>query len=536
MESTYNIQEIRSKDYKYSRIIQDLLKKNNWKSTTQQATYSDKNSKSKIKTYLDGTDTIFYKHKLAERFKKYSFINPFYRIDQDNRSTDLLQLPDTIDHNSIWFLKASDLLVGAGEEIDVLKFQQGDEFRRKIEEIIKPQYSYILQKNIDPPLLYNGYKFDLRLIGVIVYTPKEFATYILDKANIKYAMSQYSTEYNDAMNLKLSLMTSVGNVKRMSEAERKNLNPNPTGMFDASHKYYHYLHNIINVYSCIIKCIYNDIQKIRNNNISLQNDSGFIIISIDAMMNETGCVNIIEINSHPSLYNDSSSLDAAYNYKYHHGLNHEIFRHFYELVFNSILKNKLITSNYNNWIITNHYNWQNKIKCRDRIIRRQADIGLYKFSLTRRDIKRFVHFVNRQPLDYIAKWGVISDSEIVNIIGENYGSSEVQFGIVDLINKRIIGLIGFAYRSDKYKGEFKNNYFTNILIDKEMSGKGYATTVYKIFIKWIERQVQKKVYNMTKIYASIYKDNKSSIGLHEKVGFRYVGHGTTKTIIYEYTL
>jgi len=537
MDKTYNIQHIREKDYKYSRIIQDLLNKNGWTSVTNKATYSDKNSTSLIKTYLDGTDSMFYKHKLAKKFKKYVFINPFYKIDKEKQLKELNKLPEYIDHDSIWFLKASDLLVGAGEEIDLLKFNKGDIFRDRIKKLIKPKYSYILQKNIHPPLLFNGYKFDLRLIGVIVYTPTELASYILDKANIKYAMSKYSTDPTDPLELKLSLMTSVGNVKKMSDNEKAKLNPEPTAMFDSNHTYYKYLQNIINVYACIVKCCFKNIKKEKTKSDS-KGDSGFIIISIDAMMDADGNVYIIEINAHPSLYNDSSSIDKAYNYKYHHGLNWDIFKHFYGLVFQPILENKLIDTNYHNWIMSNHYSFDKPIKCQEKIIVKQDRLGLYKFALTIKDIDRFNHFMMKQPGDYKIRWGLISKSEIAELIGKNYKKNDIILGIIKEPEKKIIGIIGISHKNSKYQGVFKNNWFTSIIIDHTQAGKGYGKEAYKIFFKWLKNQIEKGIFDIKDdIYASIYKDNVASIKLHEKIGFKFVGNGfTSKTNVYKYHL
>jgi RimJ/RimL family protein N-acetyltransferase len=91
-------------------------------------------------------------------------------------------------------------------------------------------------------------------------------------------------------------------------------------------------------------------------------------------------------------------------------------------------------------------------------------------------------------------------------------------------------------RRDKHPKEYMNNYFTHIIIDEKMKGKGYGTKAIELFIEYIK---ETNLYDIKKLYATAYEDNTSSIKLHEKVGYKNLGlfekyHGRN-IIILKYT-
>lgn len=502
LNKTFNITEIKKKDYKYSRIIQNILENNGWKYINGNATYSNKNNLSIIKTYLDGTDNIFLKHKLAENFKDFYFIPETYVIH--NIEKDILPQPS---ENSLWFLKPSSMLIGSGDDIHIIRFKQNDDVRNIIKKLIKSNQIYILQKNVENPLLIYKKKFDLRIHGVIVYTHDEFAAYIYDKGIIRMAISEFNLSTNpENMMTNISLYKLTDNIFTL--------------IYDNDKTYYTYFDYIVNIFSCVIKCLFN---KLIN-----KGGVGFIFVGLDVLIDENGKIYILEINQHPTLYDDSSSLEAAYNYKYYHNSNKDLFKDFYTLIFDSIIKNKLINNNVGGWKISNFYKFKDKIKCMDKIVYTHNDLSLYKFNLTTKEVNFFYIFLKQQPFPHINTWNSqeITEETVSHMISNNYRNSKLYLGLVK--DKKIIGILGISKRN-------ANKYFTSIIIDKAHSQKGIGYIGMKILLEYIKTK-----YNIKIIYASIYEDNIPSIKLHTKLGYDNLGiYGNRKgrnVIIMKYTL
>lgn len=515
MEKTFNINHIPVKDYKHSMIIKDLLQKNHWREVNGQASYSNKNTQSTIKSYLDGCENIFLKHKLAEKFKDFYFINPFYTIDKDTREDDLKKLPYKIYDDGFWFLKPSDLLVGSGNGVKIIKFKKGDVFRNFIRENINKKYSYILQRNISPPALINGYKFDLRIIGLIIYTPDEFATYMLDINNIKYSIKKYDD--NDEPD-NYRLMSSFGNVQRMSDDEKEHLiDHEVSSIFDSSNEYYQYMPAIRGLFSCLFQCVFEDIKQHQ----LVNRDYGYLITSLDVAIDYYGRIYILEFNNFTELYDHVKTVEEAYADQHPVGLNNIIFKDFYKLVFESIINNKLKNHDYGNWTIANYYTFDSddEISCFNPMIQ-YNDLSLYKFSYRTKDIISYFDFVEKQPLKHLSGWGdKYKNMERLAVnVALNYTAEALHMGI--FLPDKLIGIVGMR-KASKTIGtkKYHNDYFCNILIDHKHTGYGYGYLGMIYFIDYVKSN-SSYYENISNLYASIYKNNNISISLHEKVGFK----------------
>lgn len=335
MNQTFYFAPIITKDYKASTIIKDLLIKHNWKEIQNNTvTYSNKNSLSKIARYLDGLDNITLKHKLALNFNGKKFIPKTYVIINKQ---DIEKIPNNL--TGLWFFKVSDMFVGSGDLIKVLNIRDTDNVHNILNNYFDQKYAYVLQRAINP-LLINGKKFDLRLYTTIIYTPNEFASYILDNGIVRYSVDKY--DKNSTNITKQLTNISVYKKNNLSGIATDVL----TELYDKNHCMFFKFNEIKKIYSFIIKKIYSKIKK--------NNSFGFVVLGLDVIFDVNYNVYVLEINLDPTLYDDFSSVNSAYNYKYAKGTNYVFFKNFYELVFESLLDGKLKNNNVGNWMITNY--------------------------------------------------------------------------------------------------------------------------------------------------------------------------------------
>jgi hypothetical protein len=345
LKKTFNITQIDIHDYKYSRIIQHLLAINGWKSESgnhTKATYSNKNSLSTIKTYLDGTEMIFLKHKLAANYPE--FVPESVSIEKED---DLIKIPVYALETGIWFVKPSNMLIGSGEGITIIQIAKNEQFRERVRKIIREHKgAYVIQKNISNPLLRNGKKFDMRVHGVIVFTPTHIASYLFSLGILRYALRKFSNSED-----KFAMMTNISLYKRLPQSEIDKLASDKSNLtelvdFISNTEFSRYF---VKLQKMFAKIIHKMSSKIKNRN----EDYGFIIIGLDVIVTDTGDVKILEINQHPTLYDDSSSLESAYNYPFYFDSNKYFFEEFYDLVFDSLIHNKLKNTDTKYWKIAN---------------------------------------------------------------------------------------------------------------------------------------------------------------------------------------
>lgn len=501
LPKTYNIQEndIHKDDYKYSRVIGHLLQQKGWTATTDNATYSAKNKKSVIKTYLDGTENIFLKHKLAHHFGSYYFIPKSYSIETPN---DLAHVPTVANISCIWFLKPSSMLIGGSEGIVILKIKKGDKFRETVAQHIKKNTAYVLQRNITFPMLIDDVKFDLRIFCIMVYTPNEFAAYIINKGNIRFAVKKYRCNTTN----KKRLVTNVSVHKNYNAEQIKKVGHQLTDIYMGGHHMFSYFPTIQAIFTKIIENTFNFYDKTL--------DYGFIFIGLDVLIDSQGQVYILEINQHPTLYDDASSVETAMNYIYHYGANHYIFKHFYDIVFDGIINNKLVAHNLGCYILTNYYKRTETIQIKQNIYS-QANIDLYKFSSKNKDVNLFHSFLANQPFDHINPWGVrYTRSRCCKQISQSE-SNQAALLCGLMMNGFLVGVVGInCSASCDISG-----YFSHVLVDYNYQGKHIGKRGMQMLLEYIR---QNNVFNIKMIYARILVTNKKSISLHKKIGFTEV--------------
>lgn len=346
LEKTFNITQIDKHDYKYSRIIQHLLIANGWKSESgnyTKATYSNKNSLSTIKTYLDGTDIVFLKHKLAANYPE--FVPESISIEQED---DLIKIPVYALETGIWFVKPSNMLIGSGDGITIIKVTKNEQLRERVRQIThEHKGAYVIQKNVSNPLLRNGKKFDMRVHGVLVFTPKQIASYLFSLGILRFALRKFANSED-----KFAMMTNISLYKRLPQSEIDKLASDKSNLtelvdFVSDIEFSEYF---VKLQKMFTKIIHKMTGKIKNSN----EDYGFIIIGLDVIVTDDGDVKILEINQHPTLYDDSSSLESAYNYSFYFDSNKYFFEEFYDLVFDSLIQNKLKNADTKYWKITNY--------------------------------------------------------------------------------------------------------------------------------------------------------------------------------------
>lgn len=84
--------------------------------------------------------------------------------------------------------------------------------------------------------------------------------------------------------------------------------------------------------------------------------------------------------------------------------------------------------------------------------------------------------------------------------------------------------VGFAmYALFKDEGQYGRVWLDRFLIDERYQGKGYGKEGVKILLKQLYEE-----YRYSKVYLSVYDNNKCAITLYEKIGFRFNGEVDTK--------
>lgn len=80
-------------------------------------------------------------------------------------------------------------------------------------------------------------------------------------------------------------------------------------------------------------------------------------------------------------------------------------------------------------------------------------------------------------------------------------------------------LIGFAmYGEFKNEGEKGRVWLDRFLIDKKYQGCGYGEAALELLIMILFNE-----YSCTKIYLSLYEENKRAIHIYQKYGFCFIG-------------
>lgn len=155
---TYNFTCERA--HKYGALFSKILKVNPlWIHTVDNPIFSDMNTKSKIKFYIDGDDIITLKHKLHTIVNKEKYY-PFTIIVHTKE--DIINSDINISVN--WYLKPSDALVGAGKDIHYI---QGGTFHIPNLDAYK---TWVLQREVTNRKDIDGKYYITRAYTVIIHT------------------------------------------------------------------------------------------------------------------------------------------------------------------------------------------------------------------------------------------------------------------------------------------------------------------------------------------------------------------------------
>lgn len=130
---------------------------------------------------------------------------------------EILKLPTD---NELYFIKnVSKNTYGGKGIIPIRNF-------KNIDELLDDDSNYIIQKGIENPLLFNGYKGDIRILFLIIFYNNKLIFYLFNEGWIKTAQIKYDTNsINTAMQLT--------NVNQVGDSNFINNYP-----FTSNHKYY----------------------------------------------------------------------------------------------------------------------------------------------------------------------------------------------------------------------------------------------------------------------------------------------------------
>jgi hypothetical protein len=177
-------------DFRYGRIFNEILGKNKrWALSGEvtQSVLSDKNNLSKVKMYIDGELRYMLKHNLAKNYSMYPYI-PLTIVIENNNLPSLSSI-----RNGIWYLKPSHERVGAGKDITLLNSFSN------LKELTKQYKNWVIQKEVDKPLLFNDHKFAVRFYAVLTYDKKMASLYTSTVCKINVCVKKYVSDSLDPL-------------------------------------------------------------------------------------------------------------------------------------------------------------------------------------------------------------------------------------------------------------------------------------------------------------------------------------------------
>lgn len=343
MKKTYyfveNKNDKEKKDYKYNFAIKPMLKINLWKQNKQSPTYSNKNSLSKIKTYIPEEQYFILKHNLSKNYLNKKYIPPSIILEKNGIDIQKLNMfMSKLTDDDVIFLKPSHEMIGSGMKIHIL------DKTANILEIIDQKYDYVLQKNIISKTI-DGHKFDLRIFGLVAYTPTQFACYMYKDGVIRLAQKIFQENVHEFIRnkefdkIKESHMTNISLYYDKINPDTIKQYSNNTKLFDTDNAFYKYFRKCKKIFKSIMKQFYKKA-------FVFSNESGFVVFGLDFIIAKNGKVFLIEINQHPTLYNFYTENGRMLSKYLHKSTDEHFFDDFYKLVFDAIIHNQLKNLDY----------------------------------------------------------------------------------------------------------------------------------------------------------------------------------------------
>ncbi len=303
---------------------------NNWKKKYgKKVTYSNYQKYSKIKNYLPHINKISLKHRLYKliRNKKYALDYIYFDINTDYHK--LLQNKIKLNNNELWFVKKSSNLTYGGYDVYPIKtdsnfFSNLNNIIQKSNSIVKyAHHEFVLQKGISNPLLIHGKKFDVRMYGLICYTPTQYHFYFFKIGLIRKTLQKYNA---DDLSLSNQLTNTTFNRQNLETNEMYIL----TELLDENHKLY--------IYYPKFKQIYKSLCKIITKKINPGTLSGYQLLGLDYIITQQQQVFLLEVNRHPAIYYEPDKITNL-----HKGYDYKIFNDtFFDLTINAIINNNFI--------------------------------------------------------------------------------------------------------------------------------------------------------------------------------------------------
>lgn len=223
--------------------------------------------------------------------------------------------------NQLWFIKNTSVNSYGGKGIQVANYY------KKIKDLLNPNYDYIIQRNVDNLLLFNGIKGDVRMYYLIVSDENKYSFYLYKDGIVRLAKTKYNL-YD------LSLSNQLTNVTQSSKFDKNNFKL-------STHDYYvPFMKRIKEVLIDLSKEIKNRLLNDHKNNQILE----YQLCGADFIFNKNFDPYLLEINSKsPAYLMRKNTIDVLYMKKH-------IASKITDNLIKPILKNKKINFEKNNFI------------------------------------------------------------------------------------------------------------------------------------------------------------------------------------------
>jgi hypothetical protein len=330
--------------------IKDILRKNNWKEEyNKMVTYSNYRKFSIIKNIIPYYKIMSNKDILALLLKDANLLPETHiiTIPELQNITSNANIINIINNTSInlpnddqiWFIKKGGSLSYGGYDVYPIRMDK-DGIRNTKDALIEMNknikyiyHRYIIQRGIINPMMIDKKKIDFRLYVLFVYMNNDLAVYFLKKGLIRKGYKEYDKDKID----KQSFITNNTYIKSIGILDYIH-----TEMYDEKHKLYY----LWDKFKIKIKKISEYFYKFYKG--KQVNHSGFHLFGFDFIVDNNDDVYLLEINNNPAIaYNEKQ-------YRYTHHIEDDIFKDYYNIIFEAINKKKF-SDGTERWIKITHF-------------------------------------------------------------------------------------------------------------------------------------------------------------------------------------
>lgn len=344
----------------------DYFKNNQWKPIYGRiVTYSNYSVLSIIKNKIKNIKNIVRKDHFYSLIKEHDFCLPYINFDisSQNFKHNIEKFLSKHSKNSLWFLKKSAEVSYGGYDVFPIIYDQNvinniDTFVQESNKYKKYESNnFTLQRGIRNPILLDGYKFDMRTYGLVVFCENQCEFYYYKKGLLRKTRTLYDKNNIDRSNMLTNTTFHTQGVENTeyvslteifedceSDSYLDCINNNKKMFFSDSKSITR--KDFYNKYFPKSAQIWKNIALTIKNNFDLSDKYGYHLLGLDLIVDsKTEEMFVLEINSSPAIYYpDNPKLKGL-----HKNMEYDMFKYYFDITINAIRDKKLIKHDLGNW-------------------------------------------------------------------------------------------------------------------------------------------------------------------------------------------